>query len=55
MKQIVFKPEYCDNGEQDWVYNVIEENGDRLMVSPSHWETGIAPIGIAYINQVEFV
>jgi len=40
MKTVKIKPEFLNENEEQIEYKVIENNGDRLLISPIKWEHG---------------
>lgn len=43
MKAII-KPEFLNKGETSIIYDVVEDNGDRCLISPEQWDYEIKPI-----------
>ena len=55
MKQVFVKPEFRDPGEPFEIYDVIEDNGDRLMIAPESWAWQIRPVSVVASYMVQEV
>ena len=49
------KPEYAEPGDDDALYEVVEDNGDRVAIRPVRWPWPIVPIEGVAATMVEEV
>jgi len=50
---VKFKPEWADGDESEYV--VVEDNGDRLLVSPIVWKWAIRPTELVKREMVDTI
>ena len=54
MATIKIKPEFLNKNEKSIEYTIVEDNGDRLIISPVNWEHGaIIPTELVRKHMIE--
>lgn len=50
------KKEFLNEGEKAIEYKIVEDNGDRLLISPVVWNHGsIVPVELVRKNMIEVI
>lgn len=49
------RPEHAGPGETAILYEIVEDNGDRVAIRPAEWPWPIAPIEVVSADMIEEV